>query len=261
MIKYRLVDIDSLLYKSAARGLETIEIQKGYFIDAFNLEKGMQNMTDILEPLNGENIKLLLFGNNINLDNRFNFRKIINPEYKANRSNLRPPVGLNLLIEKFYNSNEVQQCEYYNETDDAISYAFKGIKDRGLLAEIVSIDKDFNTLDDVLNPMTLESCKKDEMFWYKQAMQGDAADGIKGIKGMGAVAVKNAFKDINSKEEAESMLIDIYKSKKLDLLDLYRDFFCLSLNHRYDYETNSLYCNAFEVESKVNLTEKEWTIS
>jgi hypothetical protein len=256
-MKYRLVDIDSLVFKSAVRGLETVEVQKGLYIEAFNLESGMKELTDILSPLETLNTKLVVFGKSLNVE-RYNFRNIINPQYKADRKEVRTPVGLGLLYDKFYRCNKVIQCEAYEETDDCIVRHYNKAKDSNFSVEIVSVDKDFIAVGDLVHPLTLEVREHDPLFWYQQCILGDGADNIKGIKGMGQVACNKLFEGIKTKEEAEAVLLETYAKKKLDVMDLYKDYFCLALDHKSS--KSCLYNTAFGVTSKVDLLNQTWEI-
>lgn len=192
-MKYRLVDIDSLVFKSAVRGLETVEVQKGLYIEAFNLESGMKELTDILSPLETLNTKLVVFGKSLNVE-RYNFRNIINPQYKADRKEARTPVGLGLLYDKFYRCNKVIQCEAYEETDDCIVRHYNKAKDSNFSVEIVSIDKDFIAVGDLVHPLTLEVREHDPLFWYKQCFDDNTE-----------VLTENGFKLFRDVNEAEKV--------------------------------------------------------
>lgn len=260
-MKYILVDIDSLLYKACIRGLETKEVQKGFYVEGFNLELAMQAMTDIISPLDTDNTQVFLFGKNLS-ENCYNFRYIINPEYKANRKKNRPPVGFDLLVEKFYKTHNVIQCATYEETDDAIARKYISGISKGFEVSVVSIDKDFKGICDVFNPEIGGYQPTDSLYWYKQALMGDAADGIKGVSGVGQKTINKLFENVETVEEAEQVCIEEYEKKKLDLKGLYRDFLCVNLlsNARIveDEENIKIYTEAFGKKFDIDVTKGTW---
>lgn len=242
MKKYALIDIDTILYKSAVRGLVEHELQKDLFIEAFDLGLAFDAFDEIMGNIqHSENKTLVLYGSSQEPDQ--NFRKIINPLYKANRQDKRKPVGLYKLKELVYAHYKVRECEPYEETDDRLARDYLKALTNNADATIYSVDKDFLALGDVVDPFTLIRREYDPFFWHKQALIGDPADGIKGLKGFGAVKVAKLFDGLTTIQEAELACLEAYEKSGNELTDLLQDFACLNLTHVKKDDTLSL--NAF----------------
>lgn len=120
-----------------------------------------------------------------------NFRKKVNPEYKANRNGKLKPTGYTAGI---HFMNEMYTClQYPNlEADDILSiYATTYPND----TVIVSGDKDmhciparfYNFLQDTFEEISVEQANYYVLF---QTLIGDATDNYKGCPGIGPVAAK-----------------------------------------------------------------------
>lgn len=118
-----------------------------------------------------------------------NFRKTIDPEYKANRNDKRKPVGLkacsNYLIE-YYNA---KIAEDDIEADDLIGiYAYANPD----TAVICAADKDFKTVpcsiyDPETNSIDVIDEETADHNLRIQTLTGDSADNYKGASGVGPV--------------------------------------------------------------------------
>jgi len=116
-----------------------------------------------------------------------NFRKIIYPEYKANRLDMEKPKAFLTVrqeIELEYESWAIDGLE----ADDIMGIA--GSRDPGNYI-VVSTDKDMMTIPGrIFNPDHHKKpvrVRKDvaDQIWLKQAMTGDSVDNYPGIKGVG----------------------------------------------------------------------------
>jgi len=119
-----------------------------------------------------------------------NYRKTVNPEYKANRKNTRRPLCLKPLIEfikEEYNHVVLDDIE----ADDVMGILATQDPEKYL---IVSDDKDMLTIPDahiwkdgVVTHITPEEAYEN---FICQALKGDATDGYYGISGVGEVKAR-----------------------------------------------------------------------
>jgi|11BtaG_2_1085332.scaffolds.fasta_scaffold00060_21 DNA polymerase-1 len=118
------------------------------------------------------------------LSGRNNFRKDIDPEYKANRVGKRKPVTLSA-VRKHLQSSYKSMVGDPVEADDLLGILLTKNPEKYVLW---SIDKDLrqiagrHLIDDGVVTITQEQA--DRAFWI-QVLTGDAADNYKGISGVG----------------------------------------------------------------------------
>lgn len=169
-----------------------------------------------------------------------NFRKKLFPEYKANRSAKRKPLGINDLNDYMY--------DYHNglivdtlEADDLIGiFCTEHPKD----TIAVSGDKDFGTLPitwyNHLNDKIVKTgVRKARRFHLIQTLTGDAVDGYKGLKGVG---VKTAEKILAKGGATWRTVVKEYKKHDLtadDALLTARLAYILQ-NKDYDKQTQEI---------------------
>jgi len=144
-----------------------------------------------------------------------NFRKDIEPTYKANRTGEKPQT-LNLakqwLIDH-YNAVVVDG----QEADDAIAIEATKIGYDDCI--IVSIDKDFKQL-----PVMIYNYRKNTFFkadelgsqfnFWSQVLTGDTVDNIKGLEGIGPVKAKKILQDQTTYEGMYKATLDAYEGDK-----------------------------------------------
>ena len=189
MINYLIIDIESYLYKSLSHCEKLIQDKtnpkiyyQGYDISL--AEKYIDNNIDRLcKTLNTNQFELVV-------GDVKNFRKILFPQYKANRKP-KPEIYqyvFNLIRDK-YGFTSLP----YLEGDDTCRIIFE---DKNYKSEyqkvIVSIDKDFysvpcNFFRDLNDNTTIEKIEKNdaEQDLYYQVLVGDTADNYKGIPNFG----------------------------------------------------------------------------
>lgn len=146
-----------------------------------------------------------------------NFRKVIYPDYKANRRDLPRPEWLDVCREFLVREWGAEITDGY-EADDGI----------GIAADenscICSIDKDLNQLTGQhYNFVTkthyfLDDNEAQRAFW-SSVLQGDRADNIPGIKGMGSVKANRALLGLDPKE-MEDRVRSYYEDHRLFLLNI-----------------------------------------
>jgi 5'-3' exonuclease len=172
------------------------------------LEELIQN---ILRETSSDEYKIFLSGDN-------NFRYNINPDYKANRKDIRRPQHLQACNEYLVKEHGAIVTDGY-EADDALGIEqTKDINCRLLLEEepntiICSIDKDLLQIPGqhynfVKKEFTHVSELKGKQSLWRQMLVGDTSDNIFGIKGIGPVG---ASKNINVLVDEEDMYNTVYE--------------------------------------------------
>ena len=160
---------------------------------------------------------------------RENFRYTVDPAYKSNRKLSKYPTGLNQIKDHLLTLYDGELCKEYEADDICVLRA----KDENTL--LSAIDKDvlmqsvgthYNYKKNEYITVTKEEAEK---FLWIQMIQGDTADGIYGIEGMG---IKKATAFLSSIEPTlyYNSVLDLYKSKgkskkeflsNLNLLDMH----------------------------------------
>jgi DNA polymerase-1 len=146
-----------------------------------------------------------------------NWRRTVDPSYKANRNNSYRPIGLTGMKE-FAAQHFASESNSILEADDLIGIAATdpSCKDERI---IVSVDKDFLTIPntEVYNPVK-EKAKKNnrtnafKMFIY-QVIIGDSSDGYKGFKGVGPKGAVKFIAELPALHDAWYNLLELGKKK------------------------------------------------
>ena len=189
-----LVDGDIVCYRAAASCKEgdTLEVA---------LYRSDQIMHDILQQTDSDSYKVFLSGEH-------NFRKEINPEYKANRKDMVRPQFL-------------QDCREYLVTEwkAKLSYGIEADDMLGIEQTdntvICSIDKDlkmipgkhYNFVKQEWDSVSLEDANK--QFW-RQMLVGDSTDNIFGIKGIGPVKANKRLSSCIDDQECLEAVLSLY---------------------------------------------------
>lgn len=140
-----------------------------------------------------------------------NFRKVLYPDYKANRDAKRRPEYVDPLRDLLLREWNAEVCSGY-EADDGIGMA----RTEGTI--IVSNDKDFLQLEgDHFNPVkglhqTIDS-RTAALNFYAQMLEGDSADNVTGIDRIGKVRARRLLEGLNA-EEMHQKVYDIYGDPK-----------------------------------------------
>ena len=122
------------------------------------------------------------------LTDRANFRRVLNPDYKANRSKSRLPIILRQVKQWIIEEYDGQMWANL-EADDVISILATD-KEMDEETIIVSIDKDFKTVPGIFydyNKGEYHQPSEEEADNYHlvQAIAGDHTDGYSGVPGIG----------------------------------------------------------------------------
>ena len=147
---------------------------------------------------------------NCYLSGRNNFRKKVNPEYKANRKDKEPPRWLQSCREyliKEWNAVVSEGCE----ADDLL-----GINQHNTDSVCISLDKDllmitgwhFRWLDNEKIFVTPDQGLKT---FYKQMMIGDKSDNIFGVRGIGPVKAAGIIDTLDTEEEMINTVFKLYE--------------------------------------------------
>ena len=146
-----------------------------------------------------------------------NWRKDVDPEYKANRKSANRP-------EHYYSLSKYVKTAYEaisakgEEVDDLVANTWKAYKLSGKDVMIVSIDKDYEQLPCLLYNYSrkkrgfyefTEDAAQHNLF--KQMLTGDRADNVKGIPGIGPVKAERILSPCESRIDYWRCIISTYK--------------------------------------------------
>lgn len=162
-------------------------------------------MQDIIQTVNAEQYMCFLTGKD-------NFRKEINPEYKAHRKNIPAPKWLQdcreyLVIDwkaKVTDGIEADDALGINQTEETIICSL----DKDLLQipglhyqwPIYNREGAFHTINE------LEGFKN----FYKQMLIGDVSDNIRGVDKIGKVRAAKLIDPCETEEEMMKIVCDLY---------------------------------------------------
>lgn len=172
-------------------------------------------LRNILLEVGADSYKVFISGEH-------DFRVKVNPEYKANRKDLRRPKHLQACNE--YMVTEWQAIVTDGiEADDALGIEQTESERRRLLFEpnakdwsmICSIDKDLLQIPGqhynfVKKEFSTISYIDGQRNLYKQMLIGDTADNIFGVKGIGKVGANNIIDPLNDEELMYNTVYDLY---------------------------------------------------
>lgn len=188
-----LIDADVLAFEASVIAEESIEWKDEMWTVhadmALAKARVVNRVEEFKDKLKGDDVVMCL-------SDRANFRRKLNPDYKANRSKARLPIILRQvkqwIIEEFGG-----QLWSTLEADDVISIL---ATDKAMDEEtiVVSIDKDFKSV-----PGIYYDYNKDETHYVSeeeadnyhliQTLMGDATDGYGGVPKVGPVAAVKAL--------------------------------------------------------------------
>lgn len=170
-------------------------------------------MREILEASDCEEYNLFL-------STKSNFRKIINPEYKANRKDTEPPQWLQQCKEYLLTEWNAKIREFY-EADDLL-----GINQREDTV-LCSFDKDllmipgmhFNWKKMQYGDVALVSYYEGLQHFYAQMLIGDKTDNIFGITGIGPVKANKALSACDNEQEMFDYVYNKYDDPQRFLMN------------------------------------------
>jgi len=180
-----LIDADVLAFEAAVVAEESIEWKDEMWTVHADMALAKARVVNRVEEF-----KDLMKTNKVImcLTDRANFRRILNPDYKANRSKSRLPIILRQV--KQWIIDELHGEMWPNlEADDVISILATD-KEMDEETIIISIDKDFKTVPGIFydyNKGEYHQPSEEEADNYHlvQAIAGDHTDGYSGVPGIG----------------------------------------------------------------------------
>jgi len=154
------------------------------------------------------------------LSTKSNFRKEINPEYKANRKDMEPPKWLQQCKEYLLTEWNAKVKEFY-EADDLL-----GINQSSNTV-LCSFDKDllmipgmhFNWKKQQYGDLTIVNYFDGLQHFYAQMLIGDKTDNVIGIQGIGPVKAKRALDQCDNEQEMFDYVYEKYNDPKRFLIN------------------------------------------
>lgn len=234
-----LIDADILAYRISASCENEDEA-----INYWRMDDCIGNIHDALGSMLGA--KYFLTGSN-------NFRKIIDPQYKVNRTAPKPKWlqhCRNYLIKKY---NAVI-CDGY-EADDAMGFN----QDSSTI--ICTIDKDLLMIPGkhynwIRNEFKEVTEYEGMSFFWKQMIIGDRSDNIIGINGLGPVKAERIISACQSEDEMFEAVLELYKDDNRFL----RNANCLWIWRKEGelwQDANPSYCSILDLTGEEHDTSKE----
>ena len=196
-----LIDGDIVVYRCAASCKEEDPLD----VALFRVDKLMR---EILEMTDATKYRVFLTGSN-------NFRKIINPDYKANRKDTVPPVFL-------------QDCREYlvTEWNAKISHGQEADDELGIYQDqkedtvICSLDKDllmipgqhFNWTKQQYGDVTYVTELEGSKHFWKQLLIGDKSDNIFGVDKIGPVKAGKLIDPLETDQDCLDAVLEKYNN-------------------------------------------------
>ena len=190
-----IIDGDLVAYRCAATVPEELDVSVAYYrMDVL--------IQQIIEATDATQYRVFLTGKN-------NFRKKINPDYKANRKDTVPPIYLQECRQYLMDNHQAVMSDGC-EADDLLGIAQN--KDTILC----SLDKDLRMIPgkhynwtkvelDVVN-------KQDALrHFYKQMLIGDKSDNIFGVDKIGPVKAGKLIDHLDDEQEMFDVVYDKYQ--------------------------------------------------
>jgi len=209
-----LIDADSLVFASCYSGTEEKYFTKLEDAIAKFDEQLMGIINSLEENFNVENI--LTFNGC-----KGNFRKKINPTYKAHRKQQELPPLLHEM-HQYVKDNYDSVFGYGLETDDLVARYWKNLSDEVGRDNvmIVSLDKDYKQFPALIynyhykHKCIYDISKETALYnFYEQMIAGDAADNVNYFKGKGSVFARNYYKGCKTKYQYTRKLFKLFKQK------------------------------------------------
>jgi len=211
-----LVDADSLIWSSCYKKKDNPE-DSPYFEDiedaTAKFDEVFMSIVNKLED-SYDIEKVLVFSGSLG-----NFRKLITPKYKANRTNTPKPILLQEMhdwVKENYNS----LYGHGIETDDLVAkYWYNLSQEVGRdNVMIVSIDKDYKQFPCLMynyhykHQIVYDITEEEAMFnFYEQMIIGDTADNVNYFKGKGKKFAEKYLADCNTQYQYTKKMYQLFK--------------------------------------------------
>lgn len=198
-------DGDVLVYRTLYSATETIKAgdwgstedeDEKFFSPSAAYEHCDELIADWLEPFDKDvEVRMVISHGD-------NFRKVINPSYKAHRPDEKPKGWAEVRAYLVDEHNAISKA--YLEADDIIGIEVS----KDPKSACVSIDKDFHTIpgwyhwirinEEDQKPPQFNKVYDCDRYWFAQAIMGDPVDGYKGAKRKGEKWVENNLREFDS---------------------------------------------------------------
>lgn len=201
MSKLLLIDGDIVAYRAAA-SCEPTKIK----LEREPLDEAIFRANDLLyrivDTCASSEYRLYLTGSG-------NFRKLLYPDYKANRARLPKPEHLDAVRELLVREWGASVCDGY-EADDGIGMAHQECPE----TIVCSIDKDLRQLagehfNFVKNEFEVVDSLEASRAFYTQMLVGDTSDNVRGVDGIGPVKAGRHLSGLTP-EQMHSTTFDLY---------------------------------------------------
>lgn len=235
-----LIDGDVYIYRAAATCEKVINWDDDNYVNYASLSEAkvifINTMSELLNKFETKEYTIAL-------SHYKNFRKNINPDYKANRKNKKPPMvykPLRQWVEQEYN---IFYREYLEGDDILGILATSKVIIKNTNKIIVSLDKDMKTL-----PCKYHNNRNDESIIVSeqeanynhmlQTLTGDQTDNYKGLAGCGLkTAEKIISKDMSYRQMWQAVVEAYIKKGSSEQKALLNARMARILrNYDYDYE-------------------------
>lgn len=236
MKRFILVDADILAFRASSSVQKDIDWGDGLWTCHAYLNDAIFQFNEMFEAIchkikyDPDEDKVIMC-----LSDKDNFRKIINPEYKANRKNSRKPTCYKGMVE-WIKEHFKYESEKYFEGDDMISWLADVLNGEGEDVWVVSGDKDFLTVPNVtfydfLRDKTTVVDEKTALYnLMYQTIIGDKADNYFGIPGYGPVKAKRYLDE--HLDDLRGATISLYEKEGLTFAD-----YCFNFNMAHLLDT------------------------
>ena len=245
-----LVDVESLIYKAAVATEDLIQSKsdKDLYTTFYRVSKGKEYLDNVLNDImgvTGSDKYLLVLGSSRN------FRKVINPTYKANRSLIKPHPMVSILKKEFMATHPYYYIDWL-EADDTVRILYEEDPFNNI---VVSIDKDLKTFPcSIYNPdkpddgVVKVSAKDAVASFMKQLLMGDTTDGYKGLPGVGPSTATKILSDMSEPDIEHIKTIYEEKSSFIDFCNVYNMARIISKKDYFEGSGIKLYKGYFDFE-------------
>lgn len=190
-----LVDGDIVAYRNACVAGDEVDVMR----------KIDNVLVSMLSKYETHDYKIFLSGKK-----KPNFRRVINPQYKAHRDKLEKPYWLPFCLDYLEGAWEAEYVHGY-EADDALGWY------QNSNSVICTIDKDldmipghhYNFVKDTQYEIQAGEALQ---FFYKQMLIGDTSDNIFGIKGLGPAKSAKLIDILETEQEMFDVVYNKYNN-------------------------------------------------
>lgn len=240
-----LLDADSAIFASCVTKKEDTEDGKGFIYNIEEAqskfdEKVMGIINTLEEQYSFDVVHAIIF-----IEGAGNYRYSLNKTYKENRKDRELPPLINALrdwVSQTYDNEQFSVFKSINvETDDSIAATYRKFKDNEYGVELIvcSPDKDIKTIpcllfDSYWSRMELNDITEMDATrnLFIQMIQGDAADGVKGIPKYGEKKAKALLEPISTTFGMIRATYTLYLKTfgRNAKIEFYKSYYSLRLN-------------------------------